>query len=401
MNLGLVGTTGFAVLVLFVGYRIRALVSPLDRLSIPAPVIGGLLVAALLAVMKSHDAAPLGFDTTLQQPLMIAFFTSLGFAASVQLLRAGGMQVMVLLALATALAVIQNLAGVAIALLYGLHPLFGVLTGAVSLTGGPATSLAFAPLIEQAGVANAAPIALASAMGGIVLGSLCGAPIAIYLIRRHRLIGGPPGALASAAEAHDSGTEAEAPTSGADLYVTLKCIAVVLAAMWAGGAISGWIEQAGVTMPGYIGAMLVAGALRNIDDLTGWLRLPLRQIDTFGNAALAIFLVMALMNLDLLALADLAQPLLVTLLVQLAIVTLVCIWVLYRAMGKDYDAAVMCGGFAGFMLGTTANAMAVMRSVVERHGTAARAFLVAPLVGAFFLDFTNALVITLFVNLLG
>src|SRR5262245_49358687 len=187
MTFGLVGTTAFAVLVLFLGYRVRTLIGPLDRLNIPAPVIGGLLVAIVLAVMKANDAPAIQFDTTLQQPLMIAFFTSLGFAASYRLLRAGGTQVLILLAISSALAIIQNLAGAGVAILFDLHPLFGVLTGAISLTGGPATSLAFAPLVEQAGVPDAAPIALASAMGGILLGSLCGAPIATYLIRKHRL----------------------------------------------------------------------------------------------------------------------------------------------------------------------------------------------------------------------
>jgi glutamate:Na+ symporter, ESS family len=401
MKLELVGTTAFTVLVLFIGYRVRALVPPLDRLAIPAPVIGGLLVAIALAVMKAYGLPVVEFDTTLQQPLMIAFFTSLGFAASVQLLRAGGTQVFILLAMASGLAIVQNLVGTAIALIYGLDPLFGVLTGSMSLTGGPATSLAFAPLIEQAGVANAAPIGLASAMGGILLGSLFGAPIAIYLIRRHRL---------DASRAHsrsptltiapDSSAESDSHDEGMNTYVALKCLAVVLLAMWAGGAVSSWIERMGVTMPAYIGAMLVAGALRNLDDLTGWLRLPHRSIDMFGIIALAIFLVMALMNLNLLTLSSVAQPLLVTLFAQLAIVALVCVWLVHRAVGKDYDAAVMSGGFAGFMLGTTANAMAVMRSVVERYGVAPRAFLVAPLVGAFFLDFTNALIITFFINLL-
>jgi glutamate:Na+ symporter, ESS family len=171
--------------------------------------------------------------------------------------------------------------------------------------------------------------------------------------------------------------------------------------MWAGSEVSRLIESAGVTMPGYIGAMLVAGVMRNLDDASGRLRIPHRTIDTIGNVSLALFLVMAMMNLDLLQLSSLATPLIVNLVVQVGLVTLVCFWPLYRLMGRDYDAAVMCGGFAGFMLGTTANAMAVMRSLVDRYGIAARAFLVAPLVGAFFLDFTNAIVITLFVNLFG
>ncbi len=396
MTLGIVGTMAVTLLVLYLGYGIRAVVKPLDRLNIPAPVIGGLLIAAVLTMLRARGSSVVQFDTTLQQPLMIAFFTSLGFAASYRLLRAGGVQVIVLLAAASVLAVVQNLVGAGIALLYGLHPLFGVLTGAVSLTGGPATSLAFAPLIEQAGVPNASAVALASAMGGIVLGSLFGAPIATWLIKRHRLK--PDGRAAEPIPAPAAASAGEpAPDASA---TALKCLAAMLGAMALGAWLGEHIQRAGITMPSYIGAMLVAGALRNLDDATGWLRLPVRALDTFGSVALMLFLVMALMNLDLLALTHLAQPLLVTLLVQLLVVALFCAWPLHRLMGRDYDSAVMCGGFAGFMLGTTANAMAVMSSLVERYGLAPRAFLVAPLVGAFFLDFTNALVITISVNLL-
>jgi ESS family glutamate:Na+ symporter len=410
---GLIGTTAFAAFTLFLGYRLRATVPALDRFNIPAPVIGGLLVAIVLTVLRANELPAVEFDTTLQQPLMIAFFTSLGFAASFRLLRAGGGQVLLLLAAASVFAVVQCIAGAAVAVLHGLPALVGPLTGAVSLSGGPATSLAFAPLFEQAGIANAAPIALATAMGGIVLGSLVGAPLVTLLIERHRLR--PDGARATESPTAAPpppivpGTADESSTAAPgrpglpsrdETYVALKSITLVLLAMWSGAQISAMIERAGVTMPGYIGAMLVAGVLRNLDDLTGWFRLPLRAIDTVGSVALAFFLAMALMNLDLLALASLAQPLVVNLAVQLALVTLVCIWPLHRLMGRDYDAAVMCGGFAGFMLGTTANAMAVMRSVTDRYGPAARAFLVAPLVGAFFLDFTNALIITLSVNLL-
>ena len=180
-------------------------------------------------------------------------------------------------------------------------------------------------------------------------------------------------------------------------HAALKSIVVLLVAMWLGASVSSWISATGVTLPAYVGAMLVGAAVRNIDDRTGWIRLSVPTTDLVGNVCLALFLSVALMNLKLWELAGLALPLLVNLGLQALLVSVFCLLVL-RAMGRDYDAAVMSGGFIGFMLGTTANAMAVMRTLVERYGVAPRAFLVAPLVGAFFIDFSNALIITGFMN---
>jgi ESS family glutamate:Na+ symporter len=185
----------------------------------------------------------------------------------------------------------------------------------------------------------------------------------------------------------------------AQSHVVLKTLVVVLVAMWLGSGISAVITAAGITLPGYIGGMLVAAAIRYLDDRTGWLGLSHQALGLLGAVALSLFLAMALMTLDLTQLTGLALPLLVILCVQSALAIAVCLWPVFQLMGRDYDAAVMTGGFLGFMLGTTANAMAVMRALVENYGVAPRAFLVAPLVGAFFLDFTNALVITFFLNL--
>ena len=396
--MNLIGTLALASVVLFLGHYVRRLVPVLDRYNIPTPVVGGLLAAIVLTIARARGLPVPALDTTLQQPLMIAFFTTLGFAASFRLLRAGGSQVIVLLALTSVYAIVQSLAGMGVAYAFGLPPLFGVLTGAVSLTGGPATSLAFAPMFEQAGIVGAAPLALATAMAGIVLGGIAGAPIATMLIERFGLR--TPGPAAAQTPTQDTApTRERAPLVADDYFVTLKGLSLILLAMWAGSQVSALIESAGITMPGYVGSMLVAGVLRNIDDAFGWPRLPLATMDSMGTVALTFFLVIALMNLNLLELTNLAAPLLVNLAVQLLLVVLVCCWPVYQLMGRDYDAAVMCGGFTGFMLGTTANAMAVMRSLVERYGIAPRAFLVAPLVGAFFLDFTNAIIITLFVNI--
>ncbi|MBW3656380.1 MAG: sodium/glutamate symporter, partial [Gemmatimonadetes bacterium] len=178
MKLDLIQTLAFAGVVLFLGYGVRRLVRPLARHNIPAPVIGGLIVAVLVVWARSAGQTPFEFDTTLQSPLMVAFFTSIGFAASLRLLKVGGPQVLIFFGVATAFAVVQNLLGAGLAVAMGLHPLFGVLTGSVTLTGGPATGLAFAPLFEEAGVPAAATVAVASAMVGIVAGGVIGAPIA-------------------------------------------------------------------------------------------------------------------------------------------------------------------------------------------------------------------------------
>jgi ESS family glutamate:Na+ symporter len=399
MKLGLIETAAVASLLLLGGYAIRRVVTPLERVNMPAPVIGGLIAALGMLIARLLELPTVEFDTSPQQPLMIAFFTSLGFAASVRLLRAGGLQVLVLLALCSVFAILQNLLGIGIATAFGLNPLFGVITGSVTLTGGPATGLAFAPLFEQAGVAGAATVAITTAMAGIILGSLVGAPLATALIERRGLkvpTVARSSFLSVGAEEHP-----EPCDEGTRVLMVLKTIAIFLLAMWLGSWISAAIQRSGLTMPAYIGAMLAASALRNLDDVTGWLKLPHRYIDIAGAVTLSLFLVMAMMTLDLLKLSSLAGPLLVVIFAQLLLVMLAFVWPLYQWMGRDYEAAVISGGFAGFMLGTTANAMAVMRSLVERYGPAPRAFLVAPLVGAFFMDFTNALIITLFLNLLA
>jgi glutamate:Na+ symporter, ESS family len=408
LKLDLVQTLAFSGIILFLGYGLRRLIPPLGRYNLPAPVIGGLLVAIALLITRRYGFTPFQFDTTLQTPLMIAFFTTIGFGASLSLLKVGGPQVVLFAVIATIFAVLQNVIGVLVALPFGLHPLFGVLAGSVTLTGGPATGLAFAPLFEQAGVVGAASVAVATAMGGIVSGGVIGGPVITYLIERHNLK--TPRAtpvtmevLPTAANiVEDQMPElAPAPPVGEDVesYVLLKNLVVILVAMWAGSWVSTGFSKLGFTLPAYIGAMLVAAVIRNFDDVTGWIGLSQRVLDDLGGVALSLFLVMALMTLKLWELANLAVPLVAILAAQIILVALVCFWPIFQLMGRDYESAVMSGGFIGFMLGTTANAMAVMRTIVERYGPAPRAFLVAPMVGAFFIDFTNALIITVCLNI--
>ncbi|MDH5824637.1 sodium/glutamate symporter [Luteimonas sp. RD2P54] len=399
LELDAIQTLALAGLTLFLGYALCRAIPVLSRYNLPAPVVGGLVVALAVLVAHGQGTTLFTLDTSLQTPLMIAFFTTIGFNASVALLRISGRQVLLFLGLASAFAVAQNLLGILVATGFGLHPLFGVLAGSATLTGGPATGLAFAPLFEEAGVTGAESVALASAMAGIVCGGLAGGPLATLLIRRFglRTPGAAPGDAAALVAGGPDGGDAPPQDEAAREFGALKSIVVILVAMWLGAWVSTGISATGLTLPAYVGAMLVGALIRNLDDRTGWIGLSVPTIELIGNICLALFLAVALMNLRLWELAGLATPLLVNLVLQVGLVALFC-GVVFRVMGRDYDAAVMGGGFVGFMLGTTANAMAVMRTLVERYGMAPRAFLVAPLVGAFFIDFTNALIITGFIN---
>ena len=423
VRLDMVQTLALASVVLFVGYAIRRRVGVLDRYNIPAPVVGGFLFAAAALALRLSGLAAFEFDTTLQAPLMIAFFTTIGLGASLGLLRIGGPQVLLFWGLATALALLQDIVGVLLARGLGVHPFLGLIAGSITMTGGHGTGAAFGKLMEDeyafpAGVT----LAMAAATFGLVSGGLIGGPIATRLIRRFTP------AHATPATGHEAGAEilqhaaaapagagsgGEAPTA----YTLLKIITVTLVAMWAGALLGQWIQQhvrlpqvtlfgytiggGALTLPAYIGAMMVAAAIRNGADLLRFVRIEQRVVDDLGTIALNLFLAMALMSLKLWELLALAVPMLVILTVQVAMMAAFAYFLTFRLMGRDYDAAVMAGGHCGFGLGATPNAVANMEAIAERFGPAPRAFLVVPMVGAFFIDFTNALIITIFINLVA
>ena len=397
-SLDFIQTTAVGAIALFLGVALLRRVPVLRRYNIPAAVVGGLVIAILVTMSREFNLATVKFDTTLQAPLMTAFFTSIGLSASVGLLKAGTRQALVFLALATFLAVIQSLIGMATAVAFGQSPLLGVLMGPAALTGGPATALAFAPQFAAAGVASAESVAIAAAMAGIVMGGLVGGPIVTRLLEHHQLHAAGSAPLAPAAV---NAPELASPDDEGDMLTALKGVGVLLVAMGIGAWLSGVMKGADLTLPGYVGAMIMGALIRNLDDQTHWFRIPHALTERMGVVCLSLFLSVALMNLKLWELTSIAAPLLVNLAIQVVAVAVFCWYVVFRVMGRDYDAAVMSGGFTGFMLGTTANAMAVMHSVVQRYGPSPRAFLVAPIVGAFFIDFTNALLITGWLNLLS
>jgi ESS family glutamate:Na+ symporter len=405
-KLDLVQTLALAAVILFIGYGVRRRVGVLSRYNIPAPVVGGFLVAAVALALRLQGLVAFEFDTTLQAPLMIAFFTTIGLGASLALLKVGGPQVLLFWVLASALAAIQDGVGVLLAKGLGVHPFLGLIAGSITMTGGHGTGAAFGKLMEdQYAFPGAVALAMAAATFGLVSGGLIGGPVATALINRRRLktpgtgsTAAPPAPAGVEAMGLDSEIDTEATGEAPTAYTLLKTMTVILVAMWAGSLLSRWLGQY-VTLPAYIWAMIIAAIIRNGDEFAHAIRLNQRVVDDLGTIALSLFLSMALMSLKLWELLDLAVPMLVILMIQVTMMAAFAYFVTFRLMGRDYDAAVMAGGHCGFGLGATPNAVANMEALVERFGVAPRAFLVVPMVGAFFIDFTNALIITAYINL--
>lgn len=397
LKLDLIQTIAVASVLYYLGIRLKRAVPALDRLNIPSAVIGGLIAAASLLIARDR-LVNVEFDTSAQPLFMVAFFTTIGMSASLSVLKKGGLHVVVFLLFSAVFCVIQNLLGIGISSVFGVNPLLGVIAGSVTLVGGPATGMAFAPIFEEMGVSGAATLALTAATFGIVFGGLTGGPVGTWLIKRFSLHARPD--VAREEGTRELATEEEVLSvvvNREDSHFIVNAI-VTAAAMGLGTILTYGFQQLRWTLPAYIGAMMVASLLRNIDDRTGWFTIDQRSMEFIGLISLNIFLVVALMNLKLWELLNLAIPLFAILAAQVLAVTIFAAFFSYRLMGRDYDAAVMSSGFIGFALGTTANAMANMKTLVTKYGPAPRAFLVVPMVGAFFIDFVNVLIITFFLN---
>lgn len=391
MALTALQTLALAALVVYFGRFLKRKIHFIDKYNLPSPVIGGFIVAFVLALLKDQGVFVIQFTKSFEETLMIAFFTSIGYSASVKLLKEGGRTVVFFLLLTIGGLLLQILAGIGAAKLMGLPPLMGVLTGAVSLTGGPGTALAFGPAFETAGVEGASAIGLTTAMGGILLGGLVGTPIATYLIHRKNLKQHPKHT------AHLSSDDIPVlkVKSGSGLLYHFLALALI---MGLGTTLSSWINSQGITLPIYIGSMVVAALFRNIEDLRPTFKIEADWIEEIGSVALTLFIATAIMSLRLDELKNAALPILIFLGLQVILVAITALGPAFWVAGKDYEGAVISAGYVGFMMGTSANAMANMSSLAHKYGPAPKAFLVVPLVGSCFIDFINAALITLSLN---
>jgi len=386
IELDLIHTILVSMVVLFVGRALVAHVGVLSRFSIPAPVVGGGLVAILLAFGDGLAGLKLSFNLGLKDSLLLMFFTTIGLAADARMLAKGGLKLVVFLAISGVLIVIQNSIGISIALALDLHPVIGLFGGSITLVGGHGTGAAYAGRLgETMNLQGVMELAMAAATAGLVLGAVLGGPVTEYLIKRHKL-SGPKEDVKEEAEEQAAGDEVNARTLVNGLFIVLACLA-------GGKYLVRLVEHTGFILPDFVFCLLLGVVIRNASNFTPWFRLSPRAIDCIGDVALSLFLVMALMTMKLLDLANLAGPLLVILAAQAVVMILFTVFVTYRVMGANYDAAVISGGQIGFGLSSTACALAIMKAVTLRHGASPLAFLIVPMVGAFFIDILNALVI--------
>ena len=397
-----------ATLVLLVGRLMVDRIKFLQDFNIPEPVAGGLLAAVIIYILHVSTGVSFAFDKGLQDSFMLIFFSSIGLSADFSRLKAGGVGLVLFLLVVSAFIVVQNVVGVGLAGALGLDPIIGLVTGSITLTGGHGTAGAWGKVLEeQHHIVGATDLGMASATFGLVLGGLIGGPVARKLVNK---MGMKPSA--KAAQAHDTADSAiddvfehahqrrlitaNAAVETMALFAACLAFSALMTTPEVKSFLPSWF-----TLPQFVWALLFGVLLRNF--LTSAFKVNMfdRAIDVFGNASLSIFLGIALLNLKLWQLLDLALPMLIILAVQTAIMALYAYFATYRFMGKDYDAAVLAAGHCGFGLGATPTAVANMQSVIERFGPSHKAFLIVPMVGAFFIDFVNAFILTGFVNFLG
>ena len=395
IELDVFGTLTAASLVLLAGRKLVASWGVLNTYSIPEPVVGGLVVALLMWLLHSTAGVQVNFDKTLGPPLMLAFFACIGLNADLPSLLRGGRPLVVFLAVVLGFLVLQNLTGVGLAVLLGQSPLVGLLAGSISLSGGHGTGAAWgAVFVERYHLAGAKEIAIASATFGLVLGGVIGGPVARHLLAKVRKTPGEAGS-------HQEPTLFEHPAevrliTAPALIETLALISVCLLA---GQHIARALAGTFLELPAFVCVLFVGVVLRNGLAAAGKYTVFERAVSVLGNVSLALFLALALMSMRLWELSSLALPMLGLLLGQTVLMAAYAIFVTFPVMGRNYDAAVIAAGHCGFGLGATPTAIANMQAVTDRFGNSPLAFLVVPMVGAFFIDLANALVIKLFLLL--
>ena len=395
IQLDFYGTLVAASLVLLLGRGLVTRVGFMRSYNIPEPVAGGLVVALLLLMLRSFDVE-VRFDTSLQTPLMLAFFATIGLSADFASLKKGGRIVGIFLLAVTGLLVVQNAMGIGLATMLGLDPLMGLLTGSITLAGGHGTGAAWGTVFrEKYGLASASELAMASATFGLVLGGLIGGPVARLLIKRVEV----PGCNQQETPRLPKGFEQPNKERSITPFSFIETLALIAVSLLAGSLLNGWLQGTALELPTFVCVLFVGVVLRNGLSALGLYQVFEREVSVLGNVSLSLFLAIALMSLKLWDLAALALPIFIILAVQALVMALFAIFVTFRVMGSNYDAAVLAAGHCGFGLGATPTAIANMQAVTQRFGPSQIAFLVVPMVGAFFIDIINVIVIKLYLAL--
>ena len=389
LTMDLYQSAAVGALVLVLGLIIVKHSPELRKFCIPAAVVGGLLSSLILLLLHEGDVMEITFDETLKNVCMRAFFCSVGFMASFKLLKAGGRLVTIMVLLMVLLVLMQDTLGVLSVSLFDLDPKYGLALGSISLTGGHGTAAAYGKvLVEDYGLVGGDIVAIAAATFGLAIAGILGGPISERLVKKHNL------------EPSDTdielSEEKEEPIKN-DRF--LKALILLVACMGAGTLVNYGFDSIGITLPTYLGALVLAIIVRNVADAIGY-DIPEREIELLGWISLCLFLSMALMGMKLWQLADLAAAMVFTLALQTIALVLFVYFLVFRATGKSYDSAALVAGTTGFGMGATPNAVANVEALMQAHGPAPVAYFIVPIIGGVFLDLINVGVLTAFLNLL-
>ncbi|MFY1027706.1 sodium/glutamate symporter [Actinobacillus seminis] len=389
-------TVALACLVLLLGYFLVKRVRFLNQFNIPEPVVGGFIVAVILTVVHQTWGLSFSFDTNLQTTMMLVFFSSIGLSANFARLAKGGKPLIIFLGAALGLIMLQNTVGIFSSIALGLDPAYGLIAGSVTLTGGHGTGAAWAEtLTNRFGIHGALELAMACATFGLVFGGILGGPVASFLLKRaHK-------ETVQEDENIDDVQEAfEKPVYRRKINTRsiIETITMMSICLFAGQYLDALTKGTAIQLPTFVWCLFTGTVIRNALAHIFRFKVADEAIDVLGTVGLSLFLAIALMSLKLWELAGLAIPVLIVLLIQVVVMALYAIIVTYRLMGKDYDAIVLSAGHCGFGLGATPTAVANMQAVTSHFGPSHKAFLIVPMVGAFFIDLLNNVSLKIFLD---
>lgn len=401
LELDAITTLALACVLYLLGVYTVNHIGILKRLCIPAPVIGGLLFSVLVAILQSTNIITIKLDSEfLQNFFMLAFFTTIGLGASLKLLRLGGKVLILYFIFCGVLAVFQNIIGVSLAKALNIPPLLGLTAGSMAMEGGHGNAAAYGQTVQNMGIDSALTAALAAATLGLVAGGLIGGPVVKFLINKYNLK--PEHAEETTKDYSNVKSNSYLRNRMTPTTIFLLQFSIVAICMAIGSYLGNTFSDiTNINIPVYVGAMFVAVIIRNISEYNNLNLIDMKIVDSISDVSLSLFLSIALMSIQLTEIYQLAIPLIVIVLVQVAFIVLFAVFVVFRGLGKNYDAAVMIGGFIGHGLGATPNAMANLDVITKKYGASPKAYLVVPIVGAFLIDLLGVPIVTTFINIFG
>lgn len=385
------------VVALFIGGYIRRSVPFLRRIDMPNAVVGAMVIAIIvlfLQVILNFDVA---FGSRFKDALLLIFFTTIGLSAKLAALKSGGKPLLILCGVTVVALMVQNISGAALATAWGAHPAYGLLIGSLSFVGGPGTALAWAKELQSQGLQSAQVFAVGAATLAVISGALVSGPVTGWIVKRHKL---------KASQGVETEVTFAPPPPAKDpeaadaslVESLLSTVFVFALAILIGEKLSEYAREAGFLLPGLLSAMIAGVMITNLADMFKY-PLAFGPIENGGAVALQLFLVIALMSTPLIPVAVIIVPLMLNVVIQVLATVAIACFILFRLLGKDYDAALTSGGFLGFGLSSMPVAMATMDEVGRRYGPSPKAFLLITLAGSFFVDLANAVVVKLFLGL--